>query len=391
MFGGHRKFLLLFALANAGGVVAYVPLLTLILPEQISHLAGPDKIEWVAATVFFGSIAASIGNIGFGWASDVAGSRRAWAATGLALTIASYVPVYFARNEFEIVAAIVVYQFALNMLLAPMAAWAADVVPDGEKGPLGGFIAAGQPMGALAGVIATLPLLTEDSLQLTVVCLLILVLTLPLLLLQRTKRTDADALPALRTQAVRLDFGLLWTSRLLVQVAGAVLFAFLLYYFQSLPVPASQANVAWITAGTLLTAFPIAMLLGRLSDRVGAKRPFLIAAILAAAAGLIAMALATSLLKAIFGYALFGCAAAVFLSLHSAYAMAFLPSPHRRGRDLGVLNLTNTLPSLIAPLLAIGLIEGRGFASLLLALAALLVAAACCVLFVRTDKRPITE
>ena len=391
MLRGHRKFLLLFALANAGGVIAYVPLLTLILPERVSHLAGPDKVEWIAAATFFGSIAASLGNVAFGWASDLVGTRRGWAAAGLALTILSYVPVYFSDSELEIVAAIIAYQLGLNMLLAPLTAWAADVVPDDEKGLLGGLIAAGQPMGAIAGVIATLPFLTNDGMQLTVVCLLIFALTFPLLVLQRSYRPERFAQPVPRKEAMRFDFGLLWISRFLVQVAGSVLFSFLLYYFQALPKPASQSTVALITAGTLLMAFPIALLLGHLSDRVGPKRPFLIAAVLTASVGLLIMASAQDLQQAIAGYAVFGCAAAVFLSLHSAYSMAFLPSPERRGRDLGILNLTNTLPSLIAPLLAIGLIYGRGFSSLLIALAGLLAVAAACISFVRTDKRMTTE
>ena len=54
-----KRFLILFALANAGGVVAYVPLLTLILPARISDLAGDARIEWLSAVAFFGAIGAS--------------------------------------------------------------------------------------------------------------------------------------------------------------------------------------------------------------------------------------------------------------------------------------------------------------------------------------------
>lgn len=166
-----------------------------------------------------------------------------------------------------------------------------------------------------------------------------------------------------------------------------MLFAFLLYYFQSLAVPETQAQVALISAVTLACAFPITLAFGRLSDRLGPRKPFLIAAALVAAVGLGLMAMDGGTTQSIIGYGTFGCATAVYLSLHSAYSMQLLPSPGRRGRDMGILNLTNTLPSIIAPLLAIWLVPGRGFSLLLTVLAGMLVLSALCVALVRTDQQ----
>ena len=64
-------FLLLYALAVAGGSIAYVPLLTLLLPGRIAELAGSDGISWIAYLAFAGAICASVANIAFGWASDL--------------------------------------------------------------------------------------------------------------------------------------------------------------------------------------------------------------------------------------------------------------------------------------------------------------------------------
>lgn len=385
-----RRFLFLFALANAGGVVAYVPLLTLILPARISELAGDARIEWLGAVAFFGAIGASLGNILFGWASDVIGGRRAWTLAGLGLTIASYVLIFVANTKFEIVAAVAVYQLVLNMLLAPMMAWAADKVPDRDKGLLGGLLAAGPPVGAVAGVLATASILTDDKSRLAVVCALVLLLVAPLLLFIRASPVvHQNEAPPERRSGLRLDFGIIWTARLLIQVAGSVLFIFLLYFFQSLPERASQNGVARISAVTLLVSFPLTLLLGRLSDRLGPRKPFLAGSAVAGAAGLVLMSASDRLTYAVAGYALFSCATAIFLSMHNAYAMQLLPSPSRRGRDLGVLNLTNTLPAFIAPALAMWLVPGRGFGLLLTVLAGSLVVAAICVLLVRTDDQGV--
>lgn len=382
------RFLLLFALANAGGVVAYAPFLTLLLPVKLAAVAGEARIEWLAAATLAGASVASLSNLLVGWASDLVGTRRAWASAGLCLTLASYALLHAAVSPLAIVAAVAAYQLALNALLAPLAAWAADEVPDRRKGLLGGLLGAGQPAGALAGVAATLPSLETEAARLGVVCAITVALTAPLLLLRTpTYRDQPPAKPAPRRAAAKSDFALLWLARLLVQVAGAVLFGFLLYYFQTLPDPPSQADVARLSALALGLAFPIALAAGRISDRLGPRKPVLLAAAAVTGLGLTLMAVSAARLPVAIGYALFACGGAVFLALHSAYAMQLLPSPGRRGRDLGLLNLANTLPAVVAPLLAIWLVPGRGFGPLLALLAALIVIAGACVVLVRRDAQ----
>src|SRR3546814_7428166 len=70
-------------------------------------------------------------------------------------------------------------------------------------------------------------------------------------------------------------------------------------------------------------------------------------------------------------YLVFGVATTVFLSLHSSQTLRILPRSDRRGRDLGIFNLTNTVPSLIMPWLTISLVPGFGFDALFLLLAGL--------------------
>ena len=84
-------FLLLFALAWVGAAIAYVPFLTILLPVRIEALAAASgvaaaPVRWLSTLAFAGAIAASAGNIAFGWASDLVGSRRTWVAAGLVLS-----------------------------------------------------------------------------------------------------------------------------------------------------------------------------------------------------------------------------------------------------------------------------------------------------------------
>ena len=79
------------------------------------------------------------------------------------------------------------------------------------------------------------------------------------------------------------------------------------------------------------------------------------------------MSAASNVGQAVAAYILFGLATTVFLSLHSGLTLRVLPDPTHRGRDLGIFNLTNTVPSLIMPWLTILIVPTRGFAGAVLA------------------------
>ena len=118
------------------------------------------------------------------------------------------------------------------------------------------------------------------------------------------------------------------------------------------------------------------ILLGRWADRSSRPaRPLAICALLSAL-GLIALALASDVAQATAAYICFGLATTVFLSLHSGQTLRVLPSPSHRGRDLGLFNLTNTIPSLIMPWLTIAIVPRNGFAGLFAVLALLALASA---------------
>ncbi len=146
-------FLLAFALANAGGVIAYQPLLTLLLPLKVEQLAGATRIGLFSATVIAGALAASVSNVLFGWLSDRSlargGGRRGWVVVGLVLTGCSFATIVLARTPAAIIAAVALFQLAVNALLAPLLAIMADEVPDGQKGVAGGLLAGAVPVASL--------------------------------------------------------------------------------------------------------------------------------------------------------------------------------------------------------------------------------------------------
>lgn len=376
------SFIWLYAIAWGGGAVAYVPFLTILLPVRVAAMAGESRVEWLAYITFSGAVAASVGGILFGWLSDVSRRRRPWIVAGLVGSISLLLVVPLATSPLQLLLLIVAWQLALNMMLGPLAAWAADHVPRNQLGLLGGMLAFSPALGSIAGAVVTSPGLSNADGRLAIVALMVVACVAPALLLARpvledapAEREHAEAPP--RTMAIAM-----WTARFLVQISEATLFAYLYFYFRSIDPGSNDATVARLFSIVLTLAVPLALLVGRWGDQSGQPILPLVATSIISAIGLVGMALATTPAEATSAYVLFGLATTIFLSLHSAQTLRVLPRPDRRGRDLGVFNLTNTAPSLIMPWLSITMVPAFGFSGLFLLLALLALGASAILLLV---------
>ena len=375
-------FLALFALAAAGGAVAYVPLLTVLLPQAIADIQGSEDVAALARVTFLGAAMASLANFAVGILSDRSRTRRAWIIAGLVLSNALLLVIGEARSVGAIVLLVMVWQVALNMMLSPLMAWAGDCFPDEQKGVLGGALSLSPALGALAGSLVTWAGLVAPEARLGLVAVLVSVLVLPAVLLgkgrvQPALMIPAEPLPAADPERPRERVVLrMWAARLLVQVAEGGMFAFLLYWLRSLAPGYPENGAANIFSAVLVCAVPVSLLAGRWSDRHGRPILPLVVTALLCACGMLVMAGAPSLPWAIAGYVLFGLAAAVFLALHASQTLRVLPQPQHRGRDLGVFNLTNTVPGMVMPWLTVLLVPQFGYGALFVLFAGLSLASA---------------
>ncbi|TRD11807.1 MFS transporter [Erythrobacter insulae] len=401
-------FLILFALAVGGGAVAYVPLLTVLLPVKITGVVGAEDVASLARATFYGAIVASLANIAFGMVSDRSGTRRIWIVLGLFSSSALLIFIGRANSLFDLIVLIMAWQVCLNMMLGPLLAWAGDCVPDRQKGLLGGLLSAAPAMGAMAGSLVTFENFVSESFRMPAIAMLVAALVLPVVLLGGGRErpalmrprgvNDSKSAPYADAQAgVQADaqagaqadaqdgqtksvVARMWMSRFLVQISEAGLFAFLLFWLRSIVADFHENTAANIFSLVLIVSVPLSLVIGRWSDTH--RRPLLplVGSAMLAAAGLAIMAAALELPLAITGYVIFGIAASIFLSLHTSQTLRVLPKPQHRGRDLGIFNLTNTIPSVVMPWITLSLVPGFGFSALfilfagLAALAALLLA-----------------
>ncbi len=388
------RFLLALALAQAGGVIGYLPFLTLLLPLKVEGIAGEARMDVLTATVLAGAVASSTSNIAFGWLSDRAvargGGRRRGIVFGLVLLLVAFAALAASETAAALTASVVLFQVAVNAVLAPLFALMADEVPDAQKGVAAGLLALGNPLASAFSALLVASALDEAARILTIP-LVCLACVAPLLLTP-ARAGAASVTPAPSERSPRRDLLIAGVARLLAQVAGNVTALYLLYYFESVA-PDTGSRVLGASIGHLLTLaylvpLPIAVLIGRWSDATGRRKPFLLGAALVAAAGLVGMAAARGWSAGAIAFGVYATGSAVFLALHAGFAMQLLPDPRHRGRDLGLINLTNTLPALLGPALTWWLATPRDFSALMLSLAALTVGGGVLLLAARGRAQP---
>ncbi len=94
-------------------------------------------------------------------------------------------------------------------------------------------------------------------------------------------------------------------------------------------------------------------LCGVLSDRLAVRQRFLFGGAAAVSLALALLALALNWPSIMAAYALLGVGFGCFSAIDGALAAQVIPTLRNAGRDLGILNLANSLPQAATPLLAL--------------------------------------
>lgn len=371
--------LLGYALAATGGIIGYTPLLTLLLPIKLQAFAPATRYPLLVACSVAGALAAGFANIGFGWLGDRSvargGGRRGWLLAGLIATAASFAAIAFAHHAGSIVAAIVVFQIAVNALLAQVSALIAEEVPAEQKNTAAGLLTLGAPLAAAASALVV-SLSASEGARLALVAALMIACVAPLLLGPARALVPATV-PVEEAAHARHALAVAWATRLLVQVANSGVGLCLFFFFARAIGDARDAPaiVAQLLLAATIVPVPTALLLGRWSDRIGHRERFLAATALLGAAGLLGMIGFRDWRMAAASYIAFASGVAIYQALNTGHAMLLLPRGAGPGRNLGLLNLANTLPQVVAPLLAL-IASADDFSAVLLLFAALTLAAA---------------
>ncbi|MFJ8578460.1 MFS transporter [Micromonospora sp. NPDC093277] len=376
----RRSWIALIFAANLGVWMAFFTPIQVLLPQQVARIAPGHKEAMLAVVTGLGALAAVLANPLAGALSDRTvlrlagrqfGRRHVWTASGAVLGALALVLLARQDSIAGVALGWVAAQMCFNAMLASLTAALPDRVPVAQRGGVSGWVGIPQALGLVVGAVLVTAVVSGNAAGYAAVALAVLLLSLPFTLL-----TGDDPLPREHRPALRLggllaslwispcrhpDFAWAWFTRFLVQTGNALGTLYLLYFLADgvrVPDPEGALLVLILlyTLGMMLTA----VVAGRLSDRSGRRKVFVIASGLIMAVAALLLAVAPVWPMAVAAALLLGAGYGVYLAVDAALITQVLPAATDRAKDLGVINIANSAPQVLGPALSAPIVVHLG-------------------------------
>ncbi|RSN21063.1 MFS transporter [Streptomyces sp. WAC 05977] len=345
----------------------YAPI-QVLLPKQAELLDAANKEAVFSLVTGIGAVVALIANPAVGLLSDrtcsARGRRHPWTAAGAAVAAAGLLVLAFAPNVAIMVLGWCLVQAGLNGMLAMLVSAIADRVPVPQRAQVGGLVGIAQMLGTVLGAVVVVVLLDLAGLPLGYAACAAIVLAGAAAFVLRTPdaRLPVAYRPSARTRDVLAnlwisprrypDFAWAWGCHFMIGLGNAFGTLYLLFFLKDAVHHEDPDTGLLIMMGLYGAALVVgALVAGHFSDKSGRRKPY----VLAAAA---VMAIAASLLvvwqnwtAALAASPLLGVGFGAYMAVALAMLTQVLPAAQDRAKDLGVINIANSLPQVVAPML----------------------------------------
>jgi MFS family permease len=340
------------------------------LALKVNALVGikqaPNSLALVAAT---GSLLSIFANPFFGKMSDRTssklGMRRPWMVIGLVVGSLGVLVVALAPNIPVVLLGWCIAQVFFNALLAAMVAVRPDQVPVVQRGQVSGVLGVCVPIASVSGTFVV-KLFTGNQLTMFLAPCAIggfFILLFAVTLKDRRLAKADKPTWSLRELASTFyvnprkspDFAWAFASRFMFVLAYAFLITYQAYYLLD-KIGSAEADVPQqIFLGTLAQSVVLvaaSLIGGRLSDRTGRRKVFVLTASIVYGLALFVVAIASSFNGFLVGMAIGGLGFGVYAAVDLALVVDVLPDKDNAAKDLGVFNIAGALPFSIAPAIA---------------------------------------
>lgn len=374
-------------LVNVGINAAFFGPINIFIGQQAIGIDPANKEAILSLVTGCGAAVSLVANPLSGALSDRTpsrfGRRAPWVLGGAILATAALLAMSGATAVAMMVLFWCLVQLGANAAYAAITAAIPDRVPVRQRGRVGGLAAMGQTGGILVGAVLG-AVVTGNFLVGYVLCAAaLLVSVLPYIFhsddqqLPLAERRPFSLLPFLRSfwisPAKHPDFGWAWLTRLLVYTGNQLTIVYLLFFLRDvIGFPDPALGVLILTGIYAVAVMISAVLAGPMSDRAGRRKPFVIGSSAAIAASGLIMAFFPVWPGALVGAAVLGFGFGAYLAVDFALLTQVLPTATDRGKDMGVINIANSLPQVFAPLLAFLSVQYLGGYVTLFVLAAII-------------------
>ncbi|HRD61282.1 MAG TPA: MFS transporter [Nocardioides sp.] len=373
------RWVALLALASVGLWAGFFGPIQVLLAQQAESLDPANKEQVLALVTGLGALVSVVCNPLAGAFSDRttlrAGRRVPWLVGGALGGAAFLALLSVAPNVPVMVLAWCGVQATLNAMLAATTAVIPDQVPVDRRGRIGGIAAVAQTVGVVAGtgIAAATGSIAAGYLSIAV---FLVVLAVPFALTSRDVALPAEARPPfeLRTFVASFwisprghaDFAWAWVTRFLVNLGNALGLLYLLYFLKDVlgfSSDEAEDRVFLLTALYAVTLLLTAVIFGIWSDRLGRRKVFVIWSGLVSGCAVAVLGIGQSWPSAVAAAVVMGCAYGIYTAVDFALITQVLPTATDRAKDLGVINIANALPQVVAPVLAgvlLAVVEASG-------------------------------
>jgi MFS family permease len=363
-------FISLYTVAFMSTSLVFLAPLLVTLALKIDSLVGIEEApSRLALVTGLGALLAMVGNPFFGKMSDRTssqwGMRRPWMVIGLAGGSLGTLLVAVAPTIAVVLVGWCTAQLSFNALLAALVAVLPDQVPVAQRGMVSGVLGVCVPIASVSGTFLVQLFAGNQLAMFLVPCgvggffILLFAVTLKD---RRLAKADKPAW-SLREFASTFyvnprkspDFAWAFASRFLFVLAYAFLVTYQTYYLLD-RIGSTEADVPHqVFLGTLAqSGFVVAASLigGRLSDRTGRRKIFVLVAAIVYGMAIFVVAAASNFNGFLVGMAISGLGFGMYVAVDLALVADVLPDNDNAAKDLGVFNIAGALPFSVAPAIA---------------------------------------
>ena len=374
-------------LVNVGINAAFFGPLNIFIGQQAISIDEPSKEAILSLATACGAAVSLVANPLSGALSDRTttrfGRRAPWVLAGAVLAAAALLAMSGATTVALMVIFWCVVQLGANAAYAAITAAVPDRVPVLQRGKVGGLAALGQTLGIFTGAVFGAVVSGNFMVGYWLCAAAVLLSVLPYLMHRDDPVLHKSVLPRFRlvpflrgfwiSPRLYPDFAWAGLTRFLVNVGNQLTIVYLLFFLRDvLKHDDPPAGVLVLTGIYALMVMITAMVVGPWSDRVGRRKPFVIgSSAIIAMAGLI-LAFFPVWPGALAGAAVLGVGFGAYVAVDFALLTQVLPFAVSRGKDMGVINVANSLPQVVAPALALlAVTHWGGYRTLFLTAAAI--------------------
>ncbi len=366
-------FILALALANVVLFMCYVGIGGLLLPLQISNIDPANKVVNLGIVASISVLLALIGNPLAGALSDRTtsrfGRRRPWIFIGAIVSALALMIMMSAQSIIMILIGWSAFQLFSNCALAALTAIVPDQVPEAQRGTASGIIGLAISVGSILGAIIIGFVIKVPTPSYFLLLVLVLVILMSYSLFLREKVLPKEYVQKFHIGAFlknfwvnprkHPDFAWAWLTRFIPGFGYFLGTGYLFYYLQDavhyeklFPGQGIEQGVSTLTIISTLVSLVSTLFGGILSDRFKRRKLFIVLANMIITAAMFVFGLVPSWPVLLVNVAVLGLGFGTYVAVDTALVTQVLPSVNDRGKDMGIINIANTLPQSLAPVVA---------------------------------------